>query len=323
MVAKSSTASAQAVNFDRAAAFYDETRGFPIGVERQVAQLITKTAGLTPESRVLEIGIGTGRIARPLAQYVRGIVGVDLSRAMLQRLLAQSQATARSGSGEGTDRSASSNDLDSIGESDRSNATDRFGESSKAGESSETGGPEAGWIELSLADATRLPFPDDCFDAAIGVHVLHLIPGWREVLSEIARVLRPGAPLVNAADTRRMRAVWDLWSKSTGRERIVPDVGASPAELDAFLEDSGWRPTGPKQAFTFSAPVDLRQFLTGFAERSWSSTWRLQDAELDEFVAQMRAAVIELYGDVNQTVESQAGFWARAYTPPGLESRPD
>jgi ubiquinone/menaquinone biosynthesis C-methylase UbiE len=75
--------------FDRAVEYYDETRGFPPGVEDQVAALFVRAGNLTRASRVLEIGVGTGRIALPLARRVHSVTGVDLSRGMMNRLRAK------------------------------------------------------------------------------------------------------------------------------------------------------------------------------------------------------------------------------------------
>lgn len=77
----------QSVNFDRAADFYDATRGFPPEIDAQVAEFIRTTGNLQPSDRVLEIGVGTGRIALPVAPHIREYVGVDISEAMLIRLL--------------------------------------------------------------------------------------------------------------------------------------------------------------------------------------------------------------------------------------------
>jgi ubiquinone/menaquinone biosynthesis C-methylase UbiE len=77
------------IAFDRAAEYYDETRGFPPGEESRIADLFRRAGGLTRASRVLEIGVGTGRIALPLAAHVRAITGIDLARPMLARLLAK------------------------------------------------------------------------------------------------------------------------------------------------------------------------------------------------------------------------------------------
>lgn len=77
------------VVFDRAAGYYDATRGFPPGVDERVADLFVEAGSLSEKSRVLELGAGTGRIAVPLAERVGSVVGVDLSRPMLARLLAK------------------------------------------------------------------------------------------------------------------------------------------------------------------------------------------------------------------------------------------
>lgn len=78
------------VNFDRAAGFYDDTRGYPEGVAVQVAQLYIRAGQLTPTSKIVEPGIGTGRISLPLAAASGAqIVGVDLSTAMMGKLRAK------------------------------------------------------------------------------------------------------------------------------------------------------------------------------------------------------------------------------------------
>lgn len=76
----------ETVSFDRAAEFYDETRGFPTGEEAKIARVIAQVGSLQAASRVLEIGVGTGRIALPLAERVGLLAGVDISTAMMQRL---------------------------------------------------------------------------------------------------------------------------------------------------------------------------------------------------------------------------------------------
>ena len=78
--------SQRSVAFDRAAEYYDRTRGFPAGVELKAAELLCRAGQLGRGSHVLELGIGTGRIAMPLAAHVRRVVGVDLARPMLARL---------------------------------------------------------------------------------------------------------------------------------------------------------------------------------------------------------------------------------------------
>jgi SAM-dependent methyltransferase len=54
--------------------------------------------------------------------------------------------------------------------------------------------------------ADRLPFDDATFDAVLAVNMLHHVPAPAPVLSEFARVLRPGGVLVTA-DPRQVRPV--------------------------------------------------------------------------------------------------------------------
>lgn len=70
---------------ERVAATYDDPRdemSQPAAIEPVVEFL----ADLAGEGRVLELGIGTGRIALPLAARGVAIHGIDLSRAMVSRL---------------------------------------------------------------------------------------------------------------------------------------------------------------------------------------------------------------------------------------------
>lgn len=76
----------RSVTFDHAATFYDQTRGFPPGVDLDAAALMARVAGLTRTSVVIEIGVGTGRIALPLAPHCGVYIGIDLSAAMLDVL---------------------------------------------------------------------------------------------------------------------------------------------------------------------------------------------------------------------------------------------
>ena len=53
--------------------------------------------------------------------------------------------------------------------------------------------------DLRHADARRLPFPDATFDLVVSAHMLEHLDEPEAALREMARVLRPGAPLVIVA----------------------------------------------------------------------------------------------------------------------------
>ncbi|MGE5596946.1 MAG: class I SAM-dependent methyltransferase, partial [Hyphomicrobiales bacterium] len=71
-------------SFDRVAHLYDGTRGVPAEVAQAIGAGI---ASLLPRGdappRLLEIGIGTGRVAVPVAGEGVRVAGADISRGML------------------------------------------------------------------------------------------------------------------------------------------------------------------------------------------------------------------------------------------------
>lgn len=73
------------VPFDRAVEYYDRTRGLSEEASREMVALLG--AELRGRGRCLEIGVGTGLVALPLAEAGVPLVGVDLSGPMLAKLV--------------------------------------------------------------------------------------------------------------------------------------------------------------------------------------------------------------------------------------------
>jgi ubiquinone/menaquinone biosynthesis C-methylase UbiE len=253
------------VAFDRAAGYYDATRGFPEGVEKDVAALMARAGSLTPNSRVLEIGVGTGRIALPLAPHVRAYYGIDLARPMMDVLLAK-----------------------------------------------QTNEP----ITLVQGDVTRLPSADASFDAAVAVHVFHLVPGWRDSLSELARVLRPGAPLIHGWNARHIDSILqEIWAKETEEAREARGA-ISPVERETFLQENGWREVTPVMEHTYTILRTPNGFLDMIRGRRFSSMWRMSEETLQHGLAAVQAYVDAHYDDPNQPETLPASFKVQAYLPP-------
>jgi SAM-dependent methyltransferase len=74
------------VPFDRAVEYYDRTRALPGEAHEQVIDVVA--AELRARGRVLEVGVGTGRIGLDVVRRGVPLVGLDLSLPMLQRLVA-------------------------------------------------------------------------------------------------------------------------------------------------------------------------------------------------------------------------------------------
>ena len=175
----------ESVRFDRAVDYYDRTRALTPGSEAEMVE--TLVAELRGRGRVLEIGVGTGRIALPLRATGIDVAGVDLSAPMVERLLSK------------------------------------------------------GTAPVVLGDATRLPFRDRAFGAAIAVHVLHLIPAWRDAIGELARVVRPGGTLLVSQGAWSVVAfpdVIEVFTKASGLDMRHPGVNEEP-ELDEAMAAVG------------------------------------------------------------------------------------
>ena len=74
--------------FDWASQFYDYTRAIPVELINQTIEALQQRVEITPGGKFLDIGVGTGRIAIPLAEKLNtNLIGVDISGKMIQKCL--------------------------------------------------------------------------------------------------------------------------------------------------------------------------------------------------------------------------------------------
>jgi ubiquinone/menaquinone biosynthesis C-methylase UbiE len=82
--------------FDWASSFYDYSRAIPDDLMRKTISTIQNERIIDSSSKVLEVGVGTGRIAIPLVEKINPtIVGIDISWEMLQRCQEKMSPTAK------------------------------------------------------------------------------------------------------------------------------------------------------------------------------------------------------------------------------------
>jgi len=104
------------------------------------------------------------------------------------------------------------------------------------------------WVEFRQADATRLPFPDQAFDAVISTQVLEYVRDVDAALSEIHRVVRPAGRVVlvdtdldsivwHSPDQERMRRVLAAWEQHAA-DAYLPRTLATKLRRAGFRVES-------------------------------------------------------------------------------------
>jgi SAM-dependent methyltransferase len=167
---------------------------------------------------------------------------------------------------------------------------------------------------IAQADASLLPFPTAQFDIVLTVHVLHLIPSWRDVLREFRRVLKPGGAFLNVSTwapvgvsaSSKIREFWRGWMRANGIDAGHPGV-RDQATLLQELRSMGAE-VSEVEAVRFTDTFILREELERFESRVFSETWDLPDAIFDASMKELRAWAVAEYGSLDQEIENHVRF---------------
>ncbi|HLG60748.1 MAG TPA: class I SAM-dependent methyltransferase [Ktedonosporobacter sp.] len=250
-------------SFDPIAHRYDATRGYPGDIAQQITRRLDQLIGAGPQTAFLELGIGTGRIAFPLASLGRNYTGVDISTKMLDVLVEKLREQ---------DWQADQQPWGSLPDE----TVERHGEVRRFTHAE----PQAS-MRLVVSDITQLPFQDASFDVVIAVHVLHLVEGWQQAVRETVRVLRPGGLMLNCwdefgkTDVREISEQWRAIVESSGVSVSRPGA-ASNQQVVELLQSLGLQ-TQRVRLLQWEQTATPRAAIERIVKREWSGTWTIPD----------------------------------------------
>ena len=255
-----STAGLQSLSFDRAASLYDATRGYSPEVEEQIGAALLDAANAQPDTRFLEVGVGTGRIALPIARQGYDYTGVDISEEMMARLREKAEAIQQSAGADAPPLR----------------------------------------LQLLMADMTALPFADAAFDAAVAVHVFHLVRAWQQAVDEVLRVLRPGGVFLHCWDEyigtaeHPLQERWVECVREVGGEVGILGVPRR-SQVGDYLRERGLTVETLRTVIwtTQASPKDEFDYI---ARRTWSRTWLVSDDLFSASIRRLESWAMQHYG---------------------------
>jgi ubiquinone/menaquinone biosynthesis C-methylase UbiE len=283
------------MSFDRVAHEYDATRGYPPGIDQQIVEAIVDTAQATSETTFVEVGVGTGRIAFPLASLGHTYTGVDISQKMVQELVSKLLHN-----GWQQYQQAWGSLPDEKGESVRQ--VSRYRNSANNAS-----------MRLVLSDMTALPFCDASFDVVLAVHVFQLVDGWQRALLEVFRVIRTGGVFLHCWDEFVNVEPWPIgetWAKfvrELGYE--VKRPGAEErSDVTNWLKEHGLQ-SQEIPVVQWEVSQTPRQALDQVTRRLWSSTWVVPDDIFAQSVARLESWAKDYFGsDIDKEFKGTRQF---------------
>jgi len=133
-------------------------------------------------------------------------------------------------------------------------------------------GVAKGLRDVVLADGAHLPFAAKSFDVAATMHLLHLVPDWREILQEIVRVTQESFfTIIERTDaTWGVKREYDDLVRQAGHSWKAP--GIHERDLPDLLRPDMVLPVGP-----FHEVVSADGILAELSRRDYSSQWEVPE----------------------------------------------
>ena len=169
---------------------------------------------------------------------------------------------------------------------------------------------------LAQADASRLPFATQRFDAVLTTHVMHLIGPWREALREYRRVLKPGGVYIdstqwhdNTSLLRRIRDHWRELVEAQGAQWRRPGA-QSPEEITAELQALGAR-VEEVEVLRYYSTSTPREVLEAIHSRVCSDAWDVPDHVFETTYKEITVWTKQEFKHLDEPISTERRFVLR------------
>jgi len=169
---------------------------------------------------------------------------------------------------------------------------------------------------LAQADASRLPFRSQQFDAVLTMHVMHLVAPWREALREYCRVLKPEGVYIDstqwhdqASPLRRIRDQWHQLIEAQGAQWRRPGA-QNPDEINAELQTLSAQ-VEEVEVLRYYSSGTPREALDQIHGRVCSDAWDVPDEVFEATFKEITAWTKKEFKHLDEPISTERRFVLR------------
>jgi ubiquinone/menaquinone biosynthesis C-methylase UbiE len=170
-------------------------------------------------------------------------------------------------------------------------------------------------LKLIQADASLLDFADRTFDVVLMRHVIHLIPDWRLLLSEIRRVLKPNGFYLYCESpwTPHQTRFEEQWKTILRQQPGYQTPSFENSDRGSQEKVIEWLQTqGAQIEISIAAQWQVEETvgdrLAIYETRDHGSCWSIPDADFPQAMQMFRTWCQQHYGSENTVMASTGTF---------------
>jgi SAM-dependent methyltransferase len=170
-------------------------------------------------------------------------------------------------------------------------------------------------IDVMFAEAARPPLLDGAFNAALFVHILHLVPDPEATVRAAIKLVRPGGLIIEGRDDRitGLRDQADVMVRETVKELSgVEMVDWAPYERGTQLVERCVSAAGGSieriTVAKWSNTTTSRKVIELIERRDYSISWAITDEMLPAVLERVTPRIVELFGGMDAAIEAPRSF---------------